>query len=119
MGKQQIEAYIPKAIEAIEAIEIAKKSDNDEWVVPKQFNGYISSFGASIRMAGIVPTVLFFKNSENSEEARDKVVTAIEKIIGKKLLINNQKNPEIDRKMIEDAASALKLAVRTYKLSKD
>ena len=114
MGKKRIEAYIPQAIEAIEEIGISQNG-----TVPRQFNGYISSFGASIRMAGILPTVLFFQNSENSEEARDKVVDAIEKIIGKKLLINNQKNPEIDRNMIEDAATALKLAVRTYKLSKD
>ena len=114
MGKRRIEAFIPKAMEAIEDHKIAKES-----TVPSQFNGYISSFGASVRMAGIVPTVLFFKNSDNAEEAREKVVEAIETILGEPLIVDNRPNPRLTRDAVEDAATALKLAVRTFKLSKE
>ena len=114
MGKRRIEAFIPKAMEAIQRHDIAKNG-----VVPRQFNGYISSFGASIRMAGIVPTVLFFRNSGNAEEAREKVVDAIESILGEALVVDNHSNPNLTRDAIEDAATALKLAVRTFKLSKE
>ena len=114
MGKRRIEAFIPKAIEAIERHGIAKNG-----VVPRQFNGYISSFGASIRMAGIVPTVLFFRNSDNAEESRDKVVDAIKTILGEDLVDDNCSKPNPTRDAIEDAATALKLAVRTFKLSKE
>ena len=115
MGKRRIEKFIPKAMEAIEKHGIAK-----DGTVPRQFNGYISSFGASIRMAGIVPTVLFFKNSDNAEEAREKVVEAIETILGESLIDDdNLPNRRVGRDAIEDAATALKLAVRTFKLSKE
>ena len=114
MGKRRIEDFIPKAVEAIERHNIAKNG-----TIPRQFNGYISSFGASIRMAGIVPTVLFFRNSDNAEESRDKVVDAIETILGEALVDDNRSNPNLTRDAVEDAATALKLAVRTFKLSKE
>lgn len=112
MGKKRIEGFIPKAIEAVKDCKIA----NEKNEVPKQFNGYISSFGASIRAAGVVPTVLFFKNADNAEEDRSKVVTAVETILGEKLVQNGRRNTRITRDAIEDAATALKLAVRTFKL---
>ena len=114
MGKRQIEAFIPKAMEAIEGHDIA-----EEGTVPSQFNGYISSFGASLRMAGIVPTVLFFQNNGNAEKSREKVVDAIETILGEPLIVDNRPNPRLTRDAVEDAATALKLAVRTFKLSKE
>lgn len=112
MGKKRIEGFIPKAIEAVKDCEIASEKNE----VPKQFNGYISSFGASIRTAGVVPTVLFFQHSENTEEDRGKVVTAVETILGETLVQNGRRNTRITREEIEDAATALKLAVRTFKL---
>jgi CRISPR-associated protein Cmr5 len=110
--RNRIEAYIPKAIEAIEACGIAKNGE-----VPKQFNGYISSFGASIRQAGLVATVLFFRGSTGSEESREKVVEAVERIIDSPLLdAQGRLNGRIARDQVEDAATALKLAVRTFRL---
>ncbi|SFV51944.1 CRISPR-associated RAMP Cmr5 [hydrothermal vent metagenome] len=112
MSRKQIEAFIPKAFEAIEKKKIAKNGE-----IPKQFNGYIASFGASIRQAGLLATVLFYAN-ENSgaEEDRKKVVQAIEHIIGKSIVVDNSVDKKI-RTEVEDAATALKLAVRTYKLT--
>lgn len=107
---RKVEAYIPKALEAIESLEIA--DSNGE--VAKQFNGYIASFGASIRQAGLLSTVLFYANANsNAEKERKKVVDAIEQIIGYKIEDNIGKSTRED---VENAAVALKLAIRTYKL---
>jgi CRISPR-associated protein Cmr5 len=104
---RQVEAYIPKALEAIKSLNIA----NEKGEVAKQFNGYIASFGASIRQAGLLPTVLFYSNANsNAEKEREKVVQAIEQIIAPAQL--TQEN----RTKVEHAAIALKLAIRTYKL---
>ena len=111
MSKKQIESYIPKALEAI-----TKFSIEEDDKVPKQFNGYIASFGASIRQAGLLATVLFYENEQsNSEKDRTKVIQAIEYIIDEKIIQNNQVDKKI-RAKVEDAAVALKLSVRTFKL---
>jgi len=53
--RRAVEQYIPNAIRAIEELEIV----NGNGEVAKQFNGYIASFGASVRQAGLLATVLF------------------------------------------------------------
>lgn len=108
--KKRIESYIPKALEAIEEFGIV---DNGE--VPKQFNGYIASFGASVRSAGLHATTLFYSEQGGAEEERQKVVKAIKYIIGEKIIQNNSVSKET-RAKVEDAAVALKLSVRTFKL---
>ena len=111
MSKRKIEAYIPKAIEAIEQLDIAKDGE-----VAKQFNGYIASFGASVRQAGLLATVLFYDNANsNAEKEREKVVKAIKMMIGHEIVHHNQVKKST-RVKVEDAAIALKLAIRTYKL---
>jgi len=113
MSKRKIEAYIPKAIEAIESLEIV----NRDGEVAKQFNGYIASFGASIRQAGLLVTALFYANANsNAEKEREKVVKAIEMMIGHNIINHNNKIEKSTRTKVEDAAIALKLAIRTYKL---
>jgi len=110
MSKKTIENYIPKAQEAITKFEIEKNGE-----VPKQFNGYIASFGASVRQAGLLATTLFYSEKGGAEEERGKVVQAIEYIIGEKIIKNNRVEKSI-RPKVEDAAVALKLCVRTFKL---
>lgn len=109
--RKQIESYIPKALDAIESLKIAENGE-----VPRQFNGYIASFGASVRQAGLLATVLFYSNEQSkSEEERKKVVEAIESIIG--ISLSNINNIDrTTRSKVEDAAVALKLSVRTFKL---
>lgn len=104
---REVEAYIPKALEAIKSLNIA----NENGEVAKQFNGYIASFGASMRQAGLLSTVLFYANANsNAEKEREKVVKAIEQIISPATLTYE------NRAKVENAAIALKLAIRTYKL---
>lgn len=110
--KKRIESYIPKALESIKACKIA----NENGEVPKQFNGYISSFGASIRSAGLLATTLFYTNEQsNSQEDRSKVIKAIEYIIEEEI-IQDGRVSKAKRAKVEDAAVALKLSVRTFKL---
>lgn len=110
--RRAVEQYIPEAIKAIEELKIV--NGNDE--VAKQFNGYIASFGASVRQAGLLATVLFYGNANSSaEKEREKVVKAIEIMIGHDI-INNNSVEKSTRAKVEDAAVALKLAIRTYKL---
>ena len=111
--KRRIENYIPQALAAIEYVKIPK--DN---MIAKPFNGYIASFGASIRQAGLLSTVLFYTNSKNSEEDRSKIIDAIEYIIEEKLTSEVTKKREIKLKVL-DAATALKLAIRTYPQPKE
>ena len=103
--------YLKKAIESIIEVKIFR-----DGYVPKEYNGYISTFGAAIRQAGLLATILFFENdSSNALQDRKKVLRAIEYIldIPQKSIRNN-----LDRDKIEMAAVALKLAIRTYKLKK-
>jgi len=111
--RRAVEQYIPEAIKAIEELKIV--NGNDE--VAKQFNGYIASFGASVRQAGLLATVLFYGNANSSaEKEREKVVKAIEIMIGHNIINNNNSVEKSTRAKVENAAIALKLAIRTYKL---
>ncbi|MDY0403680.1 type III-B CRISPR module-associated protein Cmr5 [Sulfurovum sp.] len=110
--RKQIETYIPKAMEAIVQTGIS----NEQGEVSKQFNGYIASFGASIRSAGLLATVLFYQNEQSkSEKDRTKVVKAIEYIIGHSIIEDGYVSKDT-RAKVEDAAVALKLSIRTFKL---
>lgn len=112
--RSRIERFIPRAIEAVSECGIATEGE-----VPKQFNGYIAAFGASVRQAGLLATWLFYSN-ENSgaEENRGKVLEAIEYIIDKSVL-GHSGEVAVSRDEVDDAAAALKLAVRTFKLTGD
>jgi len=114
--RKRIEDYIPEAIDAVRETGIADKNGE----VPSQFNGYISSFAASVRQAGLLSTVLFFTNtSGRSEEPREKIVEAIEKILGTPILDNGRITRGVTRDQVDDACTALKLAIRTFKLAKE
>ncbi len=118
-----IERILPTAIDAVKN----KVLNNGE--VPKEFNGYISSFGASITMSGLLPTLVFFSQKGKSRGDRDSVITAIEEILikkfnvldqGKDLLHTVKDNLNDNAKMerlqnkIQEAAIALKLAIRIF-----
>ena len=113
--RKRIEKLIPRAIDAVDACDIA----DAHGVVPSQFNGYIASFGASVRQAGLLATWLFYDNAQSgSEEDRSRVLRAIEYILDKEV-VPDKRQVNASRDEVEDAATALKLAVRTFKLSKE
>lgn len=115
--------------------EIDKHISNDG-KISRQFNGYISSFGASIVHNGLIPAVALFENpNSKTEKDRAKLMYVILEILKLKCdsknseqillryIINNkeeykQKGLDI-RKEIEDISIAIKLAIRTYELVED
>jgi CRISPR-associated protein Cmr5 len=91
-----------------------------------QYNGYISSFGAAVIQSGLISAVIFFENEDAStEKQRHFIIAAIKYLlkehyglkISNKLsahLIDENNTSEI-LEQITTAATALKLALRTFK----
>jgi len=123
---KRIEKFLPAAIASVTGCNIA----NSHGKVDSAFNGYISSLGASIISAGLLPTMIFFSNKGGSQADRPAVIMAIEQILRKnhfltdherllakiKLLVENNDNAGLAMlaSLIADAAVALKLAIRTF-----
>lgn len=124
---KNIDTYIQEALEALKNSTLGIVQGGK---INKTYNGYLSSFGASIITSGLLPTFIFYskKAKNNSDADRSKILTAIEKML-KKLhndILPNDENilqkviahPSDRRlkKAIEQCAIALKLAIRTYEL---
>ena len=124
---------------AIKAVQ-DKVLDKDTSEVPSEFNGYISSFGASMISSGLLPTIIFFSQEKESKGNRTSVVKAIEFILNtanpellkvsgegkeyptlaKKILhcINQNHNMHRLEEAVQEAAVALKLAIRIFPKAK-
>lgn len=77
----KIEELLPAALEA------AKKfitTDKEQLSVPKQFKGYISSFGASVIQSGLMPTLAFYSDAKKARGDRSLLVPALVYILFKK-----------------------------------
>ena len=125
--KTRVEKYIPFAIKAAKNL-IANKDNK----IPKEFNGYISSFGAAIILSGLIPAVVFYSEKGGAVSDRQNLMKAIYAIINETEDYNNinsnslldflmeikddKKKFDYQKEKIMDAATALKLAVRTFDL---
>ncbi len=118
MSKRNIENYIPKAIEVL-----TREFPIGE--IPSSYNGYISSFGASIVQSGLNPTLALFENKNASAKEDKNLLTKIilqilddeernDSLLNYVLMQNNQE--EILKQKIIDIAVAIKLSIRTFKL---
>lgn len=121
---KRIEKMLPKAIDSVSNCIVSNGT------VDKAFSGYISSFGASITTAGLLPSLIFFSDRGGSQADRPAVIRAIESIlkssgylsVNENLLekvknyvrANESANMVRIEELISDAAVALKLAVRTF-----
>lgn len=94
--------------------------------IDKQFKGYISSFGASVISAGLLPTLVFYSEKGGAEKDRQNLVKAIFDLIQKQgkhqqasdlkdYVLSKQPNRNLAKREIFDACIALKLAIRTFK----
>lgn len=120
----KLEKLIPTAIEAVAACNIVSA----DGTILSEFNGYISSFGASVINGGLLPAVIFYSQN-GASSGRYKIITGLEYIIrvhypallGNYNLLNRLKNMVqanqptgwLEEKIF-DAAVALKLAIRTF-----
>lgn len=118
MSKKRIEKYIPRAIEVLD-------NNFPNGVIPSAYNGYISSFGASVLQSGLKPTLALFESTNSSSKENKEYLTYIifqiltnrddDMSLLRYVLDNNEKllKPEI-----MDIAIAIKLSIRTFKLDK-
>jgi CRISPR/Cas system CMR-associated protein Cmr5 small subunit len=129
---KRIQKLIPTAIEACSGILL---DNGRKSAIDHEFNGYISSFGASIISAGLLPSIIFYSQKGDSGSDRHKLINCLELILQRhghltggllqqvqRLFSTNYTNnsAEITRltENISDAAVALKLAIRTFPKSK-
>ena len=118
MSKKRIEKYIPDAMKVL-------KDEFKEGVIPSTYNGYISSFGASIIQSGLLPTLaLFEKKDAPTKEDKSKLTKLILKILddtfdGTLLEYALDNNSDRLKQQILDISIAIKLSIRTFELKKD
>lgn len=109
------------------AIQVADCKLTENGKISKKYNGYISSFGASVTLSGLFPSIAFYEN-KNAESAdmKNRLMQAILTLIA----IRDATAAEFDslinfafsrmyptaKQEILDAATALKLAIRTFEL---
>lgn len=120
MSKVRIEKYIPTAIEVL-----TKEFSNA--TIPSAYNGYISSFGASVMQSGLKPTLALFENTNAStKEDKSFLTKLILEVLDAntkessllKYVLSKPKEEELLKAKIIDIAIALKLSIRTFKLEK-
>jgi CRISPR-associated protein Cmr5 len=127
--------YLPFAFEAINMVKIISGNKTIQLAehnnISSVYKGYISSLGANIIQAGVKTAVYFYEAKESGSSGNKKLVTAsIEYILQKaegikrpaadsnlsSRFTKNDLNVEQLAKQIMDAATALKLAIRTYNM---
>jgi len=114
----RVEKYIPVVMEILE-------KEFSSGVIPKEYNGYIATFGAGVMMNGLKPTIAMFENKNaNTNTDRSFLMYLILKVLDKNskrddsLLkyVLNSKNEKVLKSQILDIAIAIKLCIRTFNL---
>lgn len=122
--KKRIEQLIPIALEVLDEEFI-------NGIVPSEFNGYISAFGAGIVQSGLKPTIAIYENTKAGEN-KNKLIKIILKVIEKfkketipvnnnsllRYVINSANEAEL-KELIKDCAIAVKLTIRTFEFKKE
>jgi CRISPR-associated protein Cmr5 len=118
MSKARIESFIPKAVELL-------SKEFTDGTIASAYNGYISSFGASIIQSGLKPTLAVFENTNsNSKEDKSFLAKLILKLLDPntqessllKYVLANKDKEALLKEQILDIAVAIKLSIRTFKL---
>lgn len=122
---------IEKAYDAIKNVGIVNKDGEYD----KVFKGYISSFGASIAQAGLIPTIIFYESESDQAKDRPKVVKALMQLLDQEYQVmslaqcllrkrDNKGKEDYEKeekqllKKMTVAIVAIKLALRLYKEKK-
>lgn len=132
--------YIPLAFKAIENVRLTKPKDGQEQpstfienneFIPAVYKGYISSLGASIIQAGIKTAILFYEANESGSEGDKRLITAAIRYMLNppennntpfsaykisEILSSDPHELQNQALQIMDAATALKIVLRTYKM---
>lgn len=117
MSKKNIEKYIPKAMKVL-------NETFPDGTFQSSYNGYISSFGASIIQSGLKPTLALFENKDaGTKEKKQLLTNIILEIIDLKYqeesllhyVLDNEQNEQYIKQQILDISIAVKLSLRTFK----
>jgi len=126
--KANIEKHIPSALEQIKSFYTA----NHDQPIKKEYKSYLSSLGASIIMSGLLPTLAVYYSEEGKAD-RTVVIKWVFNIVkplhgncnGKTDLLkyaiqidSDSILKEILTEDIKNISIALKLAIRTFPLTK-
>ena len=133
---KKVESLLPRAIDAIREQKIMNEKDE----VDNEYKGYIDKFAAAVVHNGLLPAVVFFEQdaSDNADSdskkiamQRKKLMRAILQVIDKKkiqeseklqkyVLDQMEKQLSMDdlRHEVGNAATAVKLGLRTFKFIK-
>ncbi|OIP31766.1 MAG: hypothetical protein COW04_13450 [Deltaproteobacteria bacterium CG12_big_fil_rev_8_21_14_0_65_43_10] len=136
MNKKRIEEMIPIAMEILnsekeEIKDIIQKKDGEKVLISK-YDGYIASYGPTIRQSGLMQAVNFHENHKTGDRKKinDLIVNILKDsgFIGgdessnlSKLVMNYDSDPAKKSKitiLILEAITACKLAMRTFKKEK-
>ncbi|MBL0708315.1 MAG: hypothetical protein JJW00_04640 [Sulfurimonas sp.] len=116
MSKKRIQKYIPDAMRVL-------NKEFSDGIIPSAYNGYISSFGASIMQSGLLPTLALFENTNaKTKESKEYLSYIIIQILTAKdddislLHYVLDGNEELLKPKILDISIAIKLSIRTFKL---
>ncbi len=115
---------------AIKALDESKVVVNGAY--KKVFKGYISSFGASLAQAGLLPTIIFFEADSEQAKDRKKVIDALRLMLQEKYQVKNKRlalfileqrksgvlSQQKERELLKDISDsmvAMKLALRMFR----
>lgn len=121
MDKNVINEELTIAYDAIRE----KKIANERGKVQKTFRGQVTSFGASVLMGSLLPSIAFFSDSEKASVDRSLILEAIYYILQKRGKIGQDEKDLFEyakigsderKEEILNAAIALKLAMNFYHL---
>lgn len=122
MNKNVVNKETAVAYEALREVKIAQ--DNK---IQKTFRGQISTFGAAVTMGSLLPAIAFFSDNGGASVERTRLLDAILYILKKEKLASegcktlfdyavSEKNQNVCKDNILNAAIALKLAMNLYQL---
>jgi len=135
--KKRIAKLLPPAVTAVN-----NEFPETDRPIPSEYQGYISSFGASVMQGGLLPTLaIFHSNQQRGESSQDRrkilsliahILTSNESTLPSRIkssirdanlfdaaldLYATDPNLRDLRTHLLDAAVAAKLAIRTFELS--
>jgi len=115
MMKKEVAGYLKPAEKALREAGIVKGDDTYE----QEYGGRIASFGPSVMLSGLMPTVAFFSDKERAPVGAAILKTiepnATEKTLLDYLKTMSDAQQDQEKNRILAAVVALKLVMRTFR----
>lgn len=117
---KKIAKLIPEAIKAAEKFVATSGKDKDDTdkklLVPEQFKGYISSFGASVIHAGLLPTLAFYSEGGKAKGDRSMLIPALTYLLIKRDFWHGDQKALLENILLEIEHQPKKIETRMHEL---